>query len=648
VGSIVTATLVPGARVGPYEVIERLGAGGMGVVYRARDTRLGRAVALKVLHPDAEAGLLHRLDREARAASALSHPNIVQIFDVGVMPGDAGEPYVVMELVQGETLRHRLARGGLPIPEVLRLGAQLTDGLAHAHRAGVLHRDLKPENLAITRDGVLKILDFGLAKLVPPPLAGLGGAETVSVNETRAGVLLGTLEYMSPEQATGQPVDARADQFAIGLILAEMATGQPVFQRATPAQVLAAVIEREAEPLRRLRPDAPEALEAIVSRCLRKQPALRFESTDDLAAEVASLADRSRLTPIDAPPPLPAALPSAVSGELVSSPTSQPNTRYHVQTVAGIGSGSGEGKIVVFDEGQLAKRIRDGKLTGVELVRRDDEERWQPLFESRLFRREVPNAGDPREAARWRALRSVGGHFGVFATVAAIMFFIEGTLPFWLGIWGAVLALQTVKAAPTLLTLLRRPRDEGPHVVVEPLEAEAARRLPSPAGVADARSPIAQEAARVRVLIADRNGPDGSALLAEVDRIVALTADLGARRADLEEQTSDAERDALSRSAAEAQRLMEHASRVEDRRLFERQLAVVRQREEAIAKAVRVRERLRVRQEMAEHQLKQLRLDLSRGAAVALAVPELSSRLESIRREVDARQEVEELDAGTT
>jgi hypothetical protein len=242
----------------------------------------------------------------------------------------------------------------------------------------------------------------------------------------------------------------------------------------------------------------------------------------------------------------------------------------------------------------------------------------------------------------------VGGHFGVFATVAAIMFFIEGTLPFWLGIWGAVLALQTVKAAPTLLTLLRRPRDEGPHVVVEPLEAEAARRLPSPAGVADARSPIAQEAARVRVLIADRNGPDGSTLLAEVDRIVALTADLAARRADLEEQTSDAERDALSRSAAEAQRLMEHASRVEDRRLFERQLAVVRQREEAIAKAVRVRERLRVRQEMAEHQLKQLRLDLSRGAAVALAVPELSSRLESIRREVDARQEVEELDAGTT
>ncbi len=139
-----------------------------------------------------------------------------------------------MECVEGETLRRRLARGPLPIPEVLDLGAQLTDGLASAHRAGVLHRDLKPENLVVTRDGVLKILDFGLAKLMPPPIGDVDARETLSRHDTRAGVLLGTLEYMSPEQATGQPVDARADQFAIGLILAEMATGQPVFRRDTP------------------------------------------------------------------------------------------------------------------------------------------------------------------------------------------------------------------------------------------------------------------------------------------------------------------------------------------------------------------------------------------------------------------------------
>jgi serine/threonine protein kinase len=621
----------------------------MGVVYRARDTRLGRAVAIKVLRSDADAGLLRRLDREARAASALSHPNIVQIFDVGAAPGDGGEPYVVMELVEGETLRRRLARGPLPIPEVLRLGAQLTEGLAHAHRAGVLHRDLKPENLVITRDGLLKILDFGLAKLMPPPLGGAASADTISLHETRAGVLLGTLEYMSPEQATGQPVDARSDQFAIGLILAEMATGQPVFRRATPAQVLAAVIEREAEPLRRLRPDAPEALEAIVSRCLRKQPALRFEKTEELSAQVASLADSSRMSSLGVPPPpLPASLPSAISGELVSTGTPSSPARYHVQTVAGLGSDSGDGKVVVFDEEQLARKIRDGKLTGVELVRRDDEERWQPLFESRVFRREVPNAGDPREAARWRALRTVGGHFGAFVTVSATMFFVQGELPFWLGIWGVMLALQTVKAAPTLIGLLRGRREEnGSPVVVQALPAEPPRQLSPAAGATGVSSPIAQEAARVRVLIAERGGTDVSSLLAEVDRIVALTADLAARTADLEEQTNESERAALGRSADEARHLLERESRVEDRRLYERQLAVVRQREEAIAKAMRVLDRLRVRREMAEHQLKQLRLDLSRGAAVTLAVPDLSSRLQSIRHEVDARQEVEELDAAS-
>jgi hypothetical protein len=564
-----------------------------------------------------------------------------------VAPTEAGEHYVVMELVEGETLRRLLARGPLPIPEVLRLGAQLTDGLAHAHRAGVLHRDLKPENLVVTPDGLLKILDFGLAKLMPPPIGGLATSETISVHETRAGVLLGTLEYMSPEQATGQPVDARADQFAIGLILTEMATGQPVFRRATPAQVLAAVIEREAEPLRRVRPDAPEALEAIVSRCLRKQPAHRFEKTDDLAAQVSSLSDSLRMTSRGAPPPVPASVPSAISAELVPTGAPQPTARYHVQTVAGLGSDSGGGKVRVFDEEQLARKIRDGKLTGVELVRRDDEERWQPLFESRVFRREVPNAGDPRDAARWRALRAVGGHFGAFVTVSAIMFFTQGELPFWLGIWGAVLAVQSVSAAPTLLSILRRRRMEvEPPVEVQALPAPAPRQLPPPAGSAEVPSAIAQEAARVRDLIAQRGGSDVSALLAEVDRIVALTADLAARQADLGEQTSDAERAALGRSSDEARRLIEHASRVEDRRLFERQLSVLRQREEAIAKAVRVRERLRVRQEMAEHQLKQLRLDLSRGAAVTLAVPELSSRLQSIRHEVDARQEVEELDVG--
>src|SRR5687768_8349976 len=254
----------------------------MGEVYRARDTRLGREVALKVLRAGADPELLHRLDREARAASALNHPNIVHIYDVGEAAGLEAAHYVVMELVEGETVRQRLRGGPLSIPEVLDLGAQLSDGLAKAHRAGIVHRDLKPENLMVTPDGVLKILDFGLAKIVAALMADVADGQTVSRHGTRAGTILGTLEYMSPEQAAGRVVDHHTDQFSLGLILHEMVTGRPTFRRDTPAQVLAAVIEREADPLGRLRPGVPPALEALVTQCLQKDPERRFARTDDL------------------------------------------------------------------------------------------------------------------------------------------------------------------------------------------------------------------------------------------------------------------------------------------------------------------------------------------------------------------------------
>jgi predicted Ser/Thr protein kinase len=649
---IVTEALAAGARIGCYEVIDRLGTGGMGAVYRARDTRLGRTVALKVLRPGSDPELLRRLDREARAASALNHPNIVQIYDVGVEAGQAGEHYVVMEYVEGETLRRRLAGGPLPIPELLDLGAQLADGLARAHRAGILHRDLKPENLMVTPDGLLKILDFGLAKVLPAPLGDLEARETLTRQGTQAGMLLGTLEYMSPEQASGRTVDSRTDQFAVGLILGEMATGQPLFRRDTPAQVLAAVIERDPEPLRRLRPDVPEALEALVSRCLEKDPSRRFAKTDELASELAALAGRSRTGSLVGAPVVTGGAASAVSAELVAAPSIPPRRPapavYHVQTDLGFSNGAGGGKIRRYDEIELVDRIRNGKLTGVELVRREGEETWQPLFESHVFRREVPTVGDPGEAARWRVLRQVGGHFSSFFIVAAIMFANEGHFPFWLGIWGAFLAVHALKAAPTVITLLqRRGFERGPAATGPALPAGVSRQLPPPKEAGAAVSPIAQEVARVRALIERRGGKDAPRLLAEVDGIVKIAAELATRQADLEEQTSEAERAALSRSAAQARDSLEHASRAEDRRLFERQLEVIRRREEAIAKATRVLQRLRVRRELAEHQVKQLRLDLSRGAAVGLDVPELSSRLQFIRHEVDAQEEVEEIDAAT-
>jgi predicted Ser/Thr protein kinase len=610
----------------------------MGIVYRARDTRLGRTVALKVLRSD-DPELLKRLDREARAASALNHPNIVHIYDVGVAAGQAGEHYVVMEYVEGETLRPRLSRGPLSIPEILELGAQLTDGLARAHRAGIVHRDLKPENLMITSEGRLKILDFGLAKVLPAPLGDLDARETLTRHGTQVGTLLGTLEYMSPEQASGRPVDSRTDQFAVGAILAEMATGKAVFHRDTPAQVLAAVIERDPEPLRRLRPEAPPALEAVVSRCLQKDPAGRFATTDDLAAELAALAGRSRAGSRTS-------APSAPAEERVATPEAPPRARG--SSVYSVQMGHHGAKIHRFDELELVSRIRSGKLTGVELVRRDDEEAWQPLFESHIFRREVP-AGDPREAARWRLLRALGGHFTGFFIVGVVMFATQGHFPWWMAIWGAVLALQVAGSLPALWSAFGPRRlEEGHRPVGRAVVVESPAPPPLPAGKADAvPAAIAQEAARVRALIEERGGKDAPALVAEVDRIVKLTGELARWQSDLEEQTSDDERSALTTAVSRAETSLEHASQEQDRRLFERQLDVLRKREEAISKALRVLARLRARRELAEHQLKQLRLDLSRGAAVGLDVPELSSRLQYIRHEVDAREEVEEIDAAT-
>jgi serine/threonine protein kinase len=618
-------------------VIDRLGAGGMGEVYRARDTRLGRTVALKVLRTGADAELLHRLDREARAASALNHPNIVHIYDVGEAAGHAGAHYVVMECVEGETLRRRLKRGALPIPEVLDLAAQASDGLAKAHRAGIIHRDLKPENLMVTPDGLLKILDFGLAKVVVAPLSDLDARETLTRHGTQAGMLLGTLEYMSPEQASGRPLDHRTDQFSLGLILYEMASGRPAFRRDTPAQVLAAVIERDPEPLRQLRPDVPVALEALVSRCLQKAPERRFAETAELASELSMLAGRFRSGS------LAEAVPSAVpiSGELLPAalpPRSESRgpAVYHVQT--------GE-RVRTYDEEKLTQLIRRGKLSGVEMMRRDGDSQWEPLFESHIFRREIPSSGDPRDAARWRLLRGVAGHFSGFFMTGVIMYSLQGHVPFWMGIWGAVLGVQALRAVPAAWVILQRRRSADPSLPAGNPGLLGRKALQLPAAGAELESGVVREAARVRTLIEQRGGSDAPRLIAEVDGILKLTAELAAQEADIEEQTSDRERAELAKSAAQARANLERADLAQDRRLFERQLEVVEGREETIAKAVRVLARLRVRRELAEHQLKQLRLDLTRSAASGLDVPELSSRLQFIRYEVDAREEVKEIGA---
>jgi serine/threonine-protein kinase len=285
-------TLAAGTRLGPYEVAAPIGAGGMGEVYRARDTRLGRNVALKVLPAEflADPARLGRFEQEARSASALNHPNIVTVHDVGRAEATA---YFAMELVEGKTLRELLTPGALPLKRTLSIAAQVADALAAAHSSGIVHRDLKPENVMVTAEGRVKVLDFGLAKLLPAGAEGGSQLPTVAGARTESGVVLGTVDYMSPEQARGSPVDFRSDQFSFGSVLYEMATGRRPFQRDSAAQTLAAIIEDEPEPIGSRNPKVPPALGWIVERCLAKDPEGRYGSTGDLAREIAHTRDQA-------------------------------------------------------------------------------------------------------------------------------------------------------------------------------------------------------------------------------------------------------------------------------------------------------------------------------------------------------------------
>jgi eukaryotic-like serine/threonine-protein kinase len=283
-------TLPAGSRLGPYEILAPLGAGGMGEVYRARDARLGREVALKVLPPELSENRdrLSRFEQEARSASALNHPNIVTVHDIG--RSDATS-YIAMELVEGKTLRELSSGDPLPVRRVLTLAVQIADGLAKAHAAGIVHRDLKPENVMVSKDGFVKILDFGLAKLVEPESGQVSVMPTLAQPETHPGVVMGTVGYMSPEQASGEPVDFRSDQFSFGSILYEVASGQKPFQRKTAAETMSAIIRDEPEPIAKVRADVPPPLRWIVERCLAKDPDERYVSTRDLARDLASVRD---------------------------------------------------------------------------------------------------------------------------------------------------------------------------------------------------------------------------------------------------------------------------------------------------------------------------------------------------------------------
>jgi serine/threonine protein kinase/Flp pilus assembly protein TadD len=331
-------------RFGPYKVEERLGAGGMGEVYRARDTRLGREVAIKVIAREKanNAALLARFDREARAASALSHPNIVGVYDIGEQDG---APYIVSEFVRGESLRQIVSRGPLPYNQFMRIAAQIADALAAAHAAGIVHRDLKPENIMVTPEGRAKILDFGLARRTLQAVSNSDSTVTL-MNITLPGTVLGTAGYMSPEQILGTPVDHRSDIFSAGVVLYEMASGERAFQRRTSIEVMSSVIKDDPP---RLEGKIVPALERIIRRCIEKDAGKRFQSASELsaalespnAAPVPSLKSRPRWTGWAAaavaviaagvywrlerkPPSLQATVSTAVSASESSAPVGKP------------------------------------------------------------------------------------------------------------------------------------------------------------------------------------------------------------------------------------------------------------------------------------------------------------------------------------
>ncbi len=285
-----------GMTLGPYQVKDKLGAGGMGEVYRARDTRLDRMVALKVLPADrtADSAARARFDREARAIAALNHPNICAIYDIGEVPASAGSPaapYLVMELLEGETLLDRLARGPFDVAPLIEIGMAVADGLDAAHQRGLIHRDLKPANIFLTTRGVPKILDFGLAKA----LVGPADDVTRQADEalTTLGTTVGTVAYMSPEQLSGEALDARSDLFSLGLVLYEMATGRRAFTGATTAVVLAAILNSDPPPPRTLRPELPERLEDAILKTLEKDRALRCQTAAELRADLARVKRQS-------------------------------------------------------------------------------------------------------------------------------------------------------------------------------------------------------------------------------------------------------------------------------------------------------------------------------------------------------------------
>jgi len=444
--------LAPGTHLGPYEVVSPLGAGGMGEVYRARDTRLDRTVAIKVL-PSALAAdpqFADRFEREARAVSALNHPNICALYDVGVQDGTR---YLVMELVEGESLADRLAKGPLPVPEALAYGTQIADALSRAHRQGIVHRDLKPANIMLTRAGA-KLLDFGLARM--DPVAAQANEQTIAAATaqraiTSAGTILGTFQYMAPEQLEGGTTDARTDIFAFGAVLYEMLTGRRAFEGKSQASLIASIISGTPAPVSSVQPLTPPALDRVISQCLAKDPDDRWQTAQDLKAQLKWIAEggsqagapvavasrrrsRERLAWSAAAAATLVAVGAVAWALTRPAPPVRPPTRFSIEAPKGIRLGwpriSPDGRAIAF----VGTDVRGGtaiwvrQLDSLELVRLQGTEGvlrpfWSPdsrhlaFFAGKQIKR-IPIGGGPTQLLG----EAEGGADGSWSQAGVILF----------------------------------------------------------------------------------------------------------------------------------------------------------------------------------------------------------------------------------
>jgi eukaryotic-like serine/threonine-protein kinase len=387
--------LTAGTRLGPYEVVAPAGAGGMGEVYRARDTRLNREVAIKVLpeHLSSNLELRERFEREARAISQLSHPHICVLYDIGK---HEGADYLVLEYLEGETLGVRVHRGPLPAEQVLKYGAQMADALDKAHRHGVVHRDLKPDNVMLTKSGI-KLLDFGLAKPVVGAVgvASSGAATMTHSPLTTEGTLVGTFQYMAPEQLEGQEADARSDIFGLGCVLYEMVTGRRAFEGKSTAKVVASIMTTEPPPLTTLSPLAPAGLERAVKKCLAKDPDERWQNAGDLASELrwilesgsqsgiaAPVAARSRGRLVSWGALLLAAAMGIVAGFLFRHPAAQPVLRVALNLPPGSSLVQGNAAVLSPDGQLVIMTLVDADGKSRFWIRRLSSDSGQPIAET--------------------------------------------------------------------------------------------------------------------------------------------------------------------------------------------------------------------------------------------------------------------------